>query len=57
MALGNFQEIVIAIVGAPSNDTESFLIYLVSVCLGVYMLILIFEMFRLVNTFTGGRKK
>ena len=56
MALGNFYEIVVSIVGTPANPAQEFLTYLVSLGLGCYMLILIMEFFRLVNSFVGGRK-
>lgn len=57
MTLGNFQEIVIYIVGSPINETQAFLIYFISLCLGCGFLLLIFELFRLIGSFSGGRAR
>lgn len=56
MALGNFYEIVVYIVGTPANETQEFLIFLTSLGLGLYFLVLIMELFRVANGFIGGKK-
>lgn len=51
MPLGNFYEIMIAIVGAPQNDVQATLIYLVSIILGAGTIMFVYRMFDIVAGF------
>lgn len=57
MAWTNFFDIVVEVVGTPQNETEQFLIFLVSLFLAMYFLILIMDLFRLLGSFTGSNKR
>lgn len=48
MALSNFYEIMVEIIGSPANDYEQFLVYTVSTILGLFIILFVFQLFMLV---------
>jgi len=49
MTLANFQDILIEIIGTPTNDSEGFLIYLLSCMIGVAVLTIPFYFINLLS--------
>ena len=47
MALGNFYEIMEAIIGTPVNDIQTTILYLLSAFLGMCIIIMVFGLFGL----------
>lgn len=50
MTLANFNEIMINIIGAPTNDYEQFVIFTLSALLGMTIILFVFYLFYLVIT-------
>ena len=57
MALGNFYEIMEAIVGSPINDYQAFILYTVSAILGLSIILFVFYLFYLVAGLFRVRQK
>lgn len=57
MALTNFYDIMVEIIGVPSTDYEQFLIYTVSVGLGMFIILFVFQLFMLIASTLSIRKK
>lgn len=56
MTLGNFYEIMINIIGIPTNDYEQFVIFTLSAILGMTIILFVFYLFYLtVNLFRPKR--
>ena len=47
MALGNFYEIMEGIIGVPTNDVQSTILYLLSAFLGMCIILMVFSLFGL----------
>lgn len=47
--LSNFYDIMVAIIGVPTNDTEHTLIYFVSVLLGVSIILFVYKLFSIAS--------
>ena len=50
MALGNFYEIMEAIIGTPTNDVQSTILYLMSAFLGMAIILFVFKLFEIAST-------
>lgn len=57
MALGNFYEIMIGIIGNPINDYQAFVLYTVSAILGLSIILFVFYLFYLVARMFKVRQK
>lgn len=57
MTLGNFYEIMVDIIGIPSNDYEQFLIYTCCVGLGIFIILFVFQLFMIISNMLKIRQK
>jgi hypothetical protein len=57
MTLTNFYDIMVAIIGTPTNDYESFILYTISAILGMFIILFVFQLFMLITNIFKPRQK
>lgn len=57
MTLGNFYDIMVDIIGIPSNDYEQFLVYTCCVGLGIFIILFVFQLFMIISNMLKIRQK
>lgn len=57
MTLGNFTAIMTEIIGTPSNDYESFIIYTFASMLGMFIILFVFQIFIIIADLIKIRQK